>query len=212
MEKYHKIESIFERDMEGTKKLIEGKYRNPLVEYLKDNQWTFTEKVDGTNVRVHWDGHNVIFGGRTDAAQLPSHLVNVLNEKFAGTVNEQVFEQKFGETPITLYGEGFGEKIQKDGGLYGEVNFALFDVSVDGVFLERENVKEIADSFGIEIVPVAFEGTIEEAVEHIKGKPFSLIAEQEKEMEGIVGVPNQRVYDVKGNRIIVKIKSEDFNH
>ena len=38
--------------MDGNKKLIEGRFRNPLVEYLKDNEWVFTEKVDGTNIRV----------------------------------------------------------------------------------------------------------------------------------------------------------------
>ena len=57
MKEYHKIETIFERDMDGNKKLIEGKFRNPLVEYLKDNEWVFTEKIDGTNIRVFWDGH-----------------------------------------------------------------------------------------------------------------------------------------------------------
>lgn len=43
MREYHKIETLFERD-EKTKKLIEGKYRNRSIEYLKDNIWEFTEK------------------------------------------------------------------------------------------------------------------------------------------------------------------------
>ena len=38
-----------ERD-EKTKKLVEGKYRDEAIEYLKDNQWQFTEKIDGTNI------------------------------------------------------------------------------------------------------------------------------------------------------------------
>lgn len=41
---YTKIETLFNRDMEGTKKLIEGNFRNETVEYLKDNEWEFTEK------------------------------------------------------------------------------------------------------------------------------------------------------------------------
>ena len=45
---YTKIETLFNRDMEGTKKLIEGNFRNETVEYLKDNEWEFTEKIDGT--------------------------------------------------------------------------------------------------------------------------------------------------------------------
>ena len=73
MNQYHKIDSLFERDMEGTRKLIEGKFRNPVVEYIKDNEWIFTEKIDGTNIRVFWDGHKVSFGGRTDNAQIPTN-------------------------------------------------------------------------------------------------------------------------------------------
>lgn len=52
MKEYTKIETVFERDMEGTKKLIEGKYRNETVAYLKDNEWICTEKIDGTNIGV----------------------------------------------------------------------------------------------------------------------------------------------------------------
>ena len=44
MYKYTKIETVFKRDVEGTKKLIEGKYRDKTVEYLKDNLWIGTEK------------------------------------------------------------------------------------------------------------------------------------------------------------------------
>lgn len=36
MKEYLKIETPFERDMNGSKKLIEGKWRNETVEFLKD--------------------------------------------------------------------------------------------------------------------------------------------------------------------------------
>jgi hypothetical protein len=213
MKPYHKIESLFTRDMEGTKKLIEGEYRNSLVKYLKDNKWVFTEKIDGTNIRIHWDGHNVVFGGRTDNAQMPTFLLNdTLNPKFAGTVNEQIFEQKFGETPVTLYGEGFGAKIQNGGGLYRPdgTDFILFDVAVGDVFLAREDVEEIAHIFDVPVVPIILEGTIEDAVDYVKTKPKSLVAREEREIEGVIGVPAVRVLNHMSNRIIVKIKCEDF--
>ena len=66
MIEYNKIETLYERDIEGTKRLIEGQYRNETVEFLKDVPWEFTEKIDGTNIRIHWDGHKVNYGGRTD--------------------------------------------------------------------------------------------------------------------------------------------------
>ena len=46
MFEYHKIEGLFERD-DSTKKLIWGKFRRPEIEYLKDNIWEFSEKIDG---------------------------------------------------------------------------------------------------------------------------------------------------------------------
>lgn len=66
MVEYTKIETPFERDMDGSKKLIEGKYRNEAVYYLKDSQWICTEKIDGTNIGVLWDGHRVLYQGRTE--------------------------------------------------------------------------------------------------------------------------------------------------
>lgn len=211
MKEYHKIETLFERDMEGTKKLIEGKFRNSVVEFLKDNQWNFTEKIDGTNIRVHWDGHKVMFGGRTDNAQIPTSLMYALNDKFLGVTNEEMFEQKFGSTPVTFYGEGYGEKIQKGGGLYKNgVGFILFDVQVGDTWLERKNIEDIAITFDIPVVPIVLTGTIQEAVDYVKSKPKCTIAEQEKEAEGLVGRPVVEVKDRMGNRIIVKIKSCDF--
>ena len=39
MIEYNKIETLWKRDMDGTKKLLEGEFRNPTVEFLKDNIW-----------------------------------------------------------------------------------------------------------------------------------------------------------------------------
>lgn len=102
LKEYHKIKTLFVRD-ERTKKLIEGKYIDKTVEYLKDNKWQFTEKIDGTNIRIYWDGHKVNFYGRTDRAQIPANLMNRLVELFGGEANEQLFEQKFGETEVILF-------------------------------------------------------------------------------------------------------------
>ena len=51
---YIKIETIFFRDTNGTKKVIEGKFQNETVEYLKDNQWLCSEKIDGTSSLLGW--------------------------------------------------------------------------------------------------------------------------------------------------------------
>lgn len=210
MKEYIKIETPFERDVDGTKKLIEGKFRNETIEYLKDNVWQFTEKIDGTNISIVWDGHTISFHGRTERAQIPPHLLKKLYELFGGDVNEELFEQKFGEMPVILYGEGYGVGIQKGGDYRSDVSFILFDVYLpeSSLWLKRDSVEDIAKTFGIDIVPIIMEGTIEDAVEFVKTKPNSTIGTAK--MEGLVGRPKIELKDRVGKRVIVKIKVKDF--
>lgn len=208
MVEYHKIETLFERD-EKTKKLIVGKYRNPSIEFLKNNEWQFTEKIDGTNIRVLWDGHKITFAGRTDKAQIPAELSNRLFELFGGEVNEQLFEQKFGETEVMLVGEGYGAKIQSCGSLYrSNQDFILFDTMIAGNWQPRESVEDIAKYFNIDIVPIVLQGTLDDAIKYVIGKPKSTIGTANS--EGVVGRPKVELNDRTGKRIIVKIKVHDF--
>jgi hypothetical protein len=208
MIEYHKIEGLYARDMEGTKQLIEGVFRNPAVEFLRDNTWQFTEKIDGTNISVCWDGHTVTFNGRTEKAQIPAHLVNFLKATFGTPEAEQIFEEKFGETPVILFGEGYGPKIQSGGAYRPDVSFIMFDVLISNNWQPRESVEDIAKAFGIDIVPIIFEGTIQEGVDFVKTKPKSTIGTAN--MEGLVGRPKIEMRDRCGKRVIVKIKVADF--
>ena len=204
---YEKIETVFVRDMD-TKKLNESVYRNETVEFIKDLDWEFTEKIDGTNIRICWDGHKVQYFGRTDKAQIPSQLMNKLIEHFGGNVNEEMFEQKFGGMEVMLIGEGYGAKIQ-NGGAYREDNeFILFDVCINGNYQPRESVNNIAKYFGIESVPVIFTGNLQKGIDYVKTKPNSTIGIAK--MEGLVARPKVELKDRCGNRVIVKIKVRDF--
>lgn len=209
MIEYHKIEPPFIRE-DGTKKLIEGKFKNETLEFLKDLKWQFTEKIDGTNISIVWDGHRVEFRGRTERAQIPAHLVNKLNDLFGGQVNEEMFEQIFGDTPMILYGEGYGYKIQNGGAYRDDVSFILFDVyqPTTDIWLKREAVESIANQLGIEVVPIILEGTINDAVEFVKTEPLSTIGKAK--MEGVVGRPCIELKDRMGKRVITKIKVFDF--
>ena len=68
MNPYHKIPTVYLRDPETKfKTLIEGAFATPELFYLAQNEWWWTEKVDGTNIRIMWDGVAVIsFGGKRD--------------------------------------------------------------------------------------------------------------------------------------------------
>lgn len=208
MIEYVKIPNVFKRESYGKNKLIEGEFSSNELEYLQDCMWEFTEKVDGANIRICWDGYRVEFKGRTDKAQIPKHLLHKLEEMFGGESKEELFEQIFGNKNAILFGEGYGEKIQKNGELYGPVNFILFDVWVEGFWLNRENVVDVAEAFATKTVPVVITGTLANGINFIKTHPTSLL--RNAEMEGIVGRPVVQMFDRNSGRIMVKIKCRDF--
>lgn len=211
MKEYEKIDTVFNRDINGTKKLILGSYRDETVEFLSNAKWLFTEKIDGTNIRIHWDGHKVNFGGRTERAEIPKHLLKKLTEIFMTNEAEELFEQTYGDKEVILFGEGYGVKIQNGGGDYRpDVSFILFDVLIGDNYQSREWVEKTATMFGIEVVPIVCTGTIDDGIKFVMNHPKSTIGKGM--MEGVVGRPCVELKDRRGKRVIVKIKWEDFKH
>ncbi len=150
-----------------------------------------------------------MFGGRTENAQIPAHLLNKLNELFIGPQIEEIFEQVFGESKVILFGEGYGAKIQKGGGNYStSQEFVLFDVRVGDWYLRREGIEDVASKFGLKVVPIVATGPLSVGVKLVKEKMKSqwgdFIA------EGLVAKPAIDLFTRKGERIITKIKHEDF--
>ncbi len=206
MNEFVKIPNLFEFD---------AKYKQILgytstFEVMKNLIWQGTEKVDGTNIRVHWDGHRIELGGRTDAAAIPAQMVNYLNNMFLSQEMEYIFEQMFEDKDVILFGEGFGKGIQKNGELYGEPRFILFDVQIEGYYLTRDNVQDIAEKLALDTVPILFEGTLDKAVKFVGEHHMSTI-DSRHEMEGLVLEPKGiRLYDNKFKPIKCKCKYRDL--
>lgn len=204
MIKYHKIKTVFERNP-YTHKLKEGKFSLPEFEYLQHNDWVWTEKVDGTNIRIMYDGH-LTFGGKTDNAHIPALLGNRLNELFLDKVDKLA---KLSELDVCLYGEGYGARIQKGGGNYSpSPEFVLFDVKIDDWWLQREDVADIAHELALDVVPVVGTGTLHEMVE--KAKTGFASCWGNFQAEGIVARPSTELKAHSGKRIITKVKFKDF--
>lgn len=208
MSEYHKIQSIFKRDMSSKRKtLLEGQWTMPEFEYLAGNAWVFTEKVDGTNIRVIFKDGGVTFGGRTDNAQIPTQLVARLNERFLPLVAK--LGEVFTDGSAVLYGEGYGAKIQKGGGNYRpDQDFVLFDVKVGEWWLQRADVEDVAAKLGLDVVPILGEGTLHDAVAQAKAGIRSTWGDFQA--EGIVARPKTELKTRSGHRLIAKIKCRDF--
>lgn len=202
MTQYHKINTLYHRDKK-THKVVIGSWSRPEFEYLAGVPWCWTEKLDGTNVRVIYDGHGRLFAGKTDNAQLHPALLAHLQVAIG--------DSPFGDKPAVLYGEGIGEKIQGGGAYCAGYQFVLFDVMVNGTWLAREDVESAADALGIPVAPIVMIDVQKEAVIRVRlglGSLFAKVAA--RPMEGLVGRPLVELQDKQGRRIIAKIKTMDF--
>lgn len=216
MREYQKINTLFKRDLAGDKKLIVGEWATPEFEYLQNNPWIYTEKVDGTNIRVQFEREGealfTSIGGRTDNADIPPALLDALNEQFLDEDLQQaigVMMYERGLDNFVLHGEGYGPKIQGGGKYRDTPGFVLFDVRVGDWWLERDNVEKIASDYGIDIVPVVGVGSLHDAI--VRVRDIGLTSTWgEFEAEGIVARPQVSMFNRKGERIIAKIKARDF--
>lgn len=213
MKEYHKIQTVYLRNPDTKfKTLLEGQFAEPEFEYLQANQWVFTEKIDGTCIRIMWDGNVVRFGGKTDNAQIPAFLYDKLNDLFSTEQFKKLFPDPDEDEKICicLYGEGYGAKIQKGGGNYipDGCSFILFDVKIADWWLQRKDVKDVAEKFGIDIVPIVGTGTLQEGIEMVRKSYKSLVGK--RNAEGLVMRPATELKTRAGKRIITKIKCKDF--
>jgi len=211
MIEYPKIETLYDRDT-STFKVNPEKIRMPEFEIIK--KWHVTEKIDGTNVRVAWliEEKRLVFGGRTDNAQMPVQLISYLQDTF----KPEMFMDF--DADVTLFGEGYGEKIQKGGGNYRRgVSFRLFDVLIGKWWLEPDSIANVADRIGICTAPVL--GVIESLPTTIVDL-VNIVGEHSRTAmldggaglrpEGIVARSMPLLFCRNGGRVMWKLKFKDF--
>lgn len=201
---YLKINTVFKRDERNV--IVPGDWSSDEFEYLANAPWKWTEKVDGTNIRVHWNGENVTVGGRTDNAQVPTFLIEAL-----GFLNHPpLWSETFPDSSnVTVYGEGYGPKIQKGGQYRADCSLIVFDVRVGDWWLKDDDVRDVAQKLGLDVVPTFGTMTLNEAVDAVRSESVKSHWDG-AQIEGLVGRPAVDLYTRKGDRIVAKVKVKDF--
>lgn len=216
MKTFQKIDSPFRRDPENPR-LLSDQWRNPTIGMLAGFPiWEATEKLDGTNIRIGWDGYRITFGGRTDNADTSKVLLDALDATFRADGIEEWFEEKFpvgpnGESPeVVLYGEGVGPGSVKGASKYAkESSFIGFDVSVGEKYLAPSSVREIFKILGVPTAPVLAENvTLDSLIDTVRGGLTSTYGDFVA--EGVVARTVESLYDQRGSRLIVKLKPENL--
>lgn len=209
---YPKIETLLNRD-EKTGRIIEGVWRLPEFEYLQALNWRWSEKLDGTNIRIEWQpkedrsGPALAIKGRTDRAQMPVTLMEYLH----ALVNAEKMAEVFTDAPAVVYGEAYGGNIQSAGRYYkldGSYGFSIFDIRIGEWWLKWENIQEIAMKLELPLVPNFGSGSLALAIQFVyEGfqSALGIIA-----AEGLVVRPAVDLRMRNGQRVIGKIKTTDF--
>ena len=209
MREYHKIETLFKFD-NSTKKFT-NEFYNQNVELLKNHSWVFTEKIDGTNFRICWDGHKLTYAGRTDNATFSDEQIEFIQNQLVNEEKEIMFEQAFQDKEVIVFGELYGYKIL-NGGIYTDgkgLAFKVFDVLINDIYLTYESTKILCEQLNYDIVPVVLEGTIADGINYVKNNTISTFSKAT--LEGLVGKPIGDFRDRLGKRIVVKIKKRDLD-
>ena len=205
---YPHIDTLWKRSEAG--KIVVGEFTCPEFEYLQNLDWVGTEKVDGTNIRLcvgPADDRELGLRGRSNNANLPGRIVEWF-EKEIVPQSERFWEQ-FSDGAV-LYGEGYGAGIQKAGKLYlpDRVGFVLFDIRVGDWWLKREDVVEIGQHFGLDVVPVV---GVRPLMDHVRTVAAGFLSHWGNfPAEGLVIQPLVPLASRNGGRIITKIKTVDY--
>ena len=126
-----------------------------------------------------------------------------------------VYVVEYEEVPVYIYGEFFGKKIQAGGNYDKDKNrFSIFDICMQGWWVPIDMLNDYAAKLGLDVAPYIGQMTIDEAEKMVmKGFKTTVpdVSNPDYLAEGIVARPIVPIKDPRGRRIIVKIKTCDYN-
>lgn len=122
---------------------------------------------------------------------------------------------KLEEIPIYIYGEYYGNGVQKCGRRYIENgnDFKVFDICQQGWWIPKDLRDEMCAKLGLETVPYLGTMTLREIEDMVKnGFTTKLEGAADPSLieEGIVARPVIPLNNSRGKRIIVKVKYRDY--
>ena len=163
------MNTIWKRDPQKKFCIIPGSLAIP--ESYATAQWRITEKIDGTNIRIVWDGQ-LRFFGRQAKSEIPPVLKKALHQIFDDKI--PLFHDIFQNELTILFGEGFGGKIS-GGSIAGQKyrshsGFILFDIWTKKSWYSWEDLNSVAEKLSLPLVGSYGLLTLEEAVDLVKTK------------------------------------------
>lgn len=185
---------------------IKNLYAN--IDILNFKECYCLEKIHGTSAHINWKSNKLSFfsGGATH-----SNFINIFNHENL----ENKFKELFMDKQVTIYGEAYGGKLQGMRETYGgNLKFIVFDVNIDGLWLDVPKAEKISLNFDLEFVDYIRCSTDLEILNQERDKPSTQAIRNgcgnNKLREGIVIRPIIELTKNNNERIISKHKRDEF--
>lgn len=202
---------------------IQNYYRYPDV-FEDEEQVVVSEKIHGSCSRIGLifeDGEWIYAAGSRKVRWMEdlrsARYWNPVNTQMMSLLSDLCNEKN----EVIVYGEIFGSSVQDmDYGIEGDQGYCVFDIRVNGAFLDWLDVANTCQIYGVPIVPVIYEGPwicLQVAIEeYVSGKTLVGYGSSKKfkGREGIVIKParERRTHKIDGgsHRAILKYISVDY--
>ena len=186
----------------------------------EDIWWCMTEKIHGANFQVYYDGENFLIGSRNRFIG-NENFNNIQALVEAIRPNIELLKKRT-TLPITLYGEVYGDGIQKGVKYSKTKRIRFFDLKIGTQYVPYFLAEYWMNMHGLPNVPVinTFYGNVSDAVMKADTRFNSIIADLDN--DGYVGLEENIVEGVvikpyfdefksdRGARVIIKKKNEEF--
>lgn len=184
-----------------------------------DMVWVAREKIHGTNFSVVITENDIVPCKRSGPILPAEKFNNYLSimQKYKDSF-EQIQEITKGST-VQIFGEYAGDGIQK-GIEYGEQDFYIFDVMINGEYITEVLVEDFAKDFKLKTAPLIKFGTLKELLSlpvefDTIVKDYKLFEENtlppagDNVSEGLVIKPNTPIF-LADKRVAIKYKSDKY--
>lgn len=214
---------------------IENSYRDKFIyqiqeQGLSDGEWVVTEKIHGANFSVHYDGETVRFAKRSGFIGDDENFMGCQTIKdYLNNLIKAVYQHFDDDSTLSIYGEICGGyyndrsnnpycvRVQKEVKYHPDNRFLVFDIQVNGCFVDQDLFDELYNHYGFMRVPELFRGSFTECLNHSNQFQtqvpalFGLPEIEDNICEGIVIKPVTPKYLEDGTRVILKSKNEKFS-
>lgn len=225
--RYPKINTLWKRDKIRKVKrkglIMPGQYSEEAFKTIK--YWTVKEKVHGENVRIFINfipGNAsppiIWIGSRndTDNLEISDELMDYINRRLEIGSLRNAFTKGCFSTGLSpryamIFGEGYGGNIHHGHNYNDTEELVVFDILLDGWWLEPNNVTVISAKLGFKTVPTFYSPMeLDEIISYVKSEPDSRLAIKKHTIEGVVCQTLPILLTRKGYPLKFKLKVKDF--